>query len=86
MESRQEYLLRQEGLRTDQRHRPVLYRRVDQARPRALRLYRADDQFLSKTGSRLRSADQFSVFGAKPQRLRPDPDVLYQRESQALRV
>ena len=29
VEGRQEYLLRQEGLRVDQRHRPVLHRRVD---------------------------------------------------------
>ena len=68
----QEPFLRQEGLRPDQRDRATLHRRPAQARPRAVRLHRPDDQLLPKTGSRLRSADQFSLLGAKPQRLCAD--------------
>ena len=86
VESRQEYILRQEGLRADQRHRAILHRRLDQARPCAVRLHRADDQLLPKTGSRLRSADQSGLLGEKPQRLRADPHVLDQREGQAAGV
>ena len=86
VEGWKEYLLRQEGLRADQRHGQILYRRAAQARPCAVRLHRADDQFLSQTGSRLRSADQFSLLGEKPQRLRADSHVLDQREGQAAGV
>ena len=82
----EEYFLRQEGLRADQRDRPTLHRRPAQARPRAVRLHRADDQFLPPLGSRLRSADQLGLLGAKPQRLCADSHVLDQREGQAVGV
>ena len=59
---------------------------IDQARPRAVRLYRPHDQFVPQTGARLRSADQLGVLGQKPQRLRENSDVLHQREGQAAGV
>ena len=63
VEGWQEPVLRQEGLRADQRHGAVLYWGLNQACPCALRLYSADDQLVSKAGSGLRGADQPSVLG-----------------------
>ena len=63
VEGWQEPVLRQEGLRADQRHGAVLYWGLNQACPCALRLYSADDQLVSKAGSRLRGADQPGVLG-----------------------